>query len=224
MDRLKTTFIASLAIFIFGCAAPRVPADAVPVNQIQIQSRFDSVEVTQSTLGIELHECLRMMPPDSPVIRERQSRFPYKGSWATSHLGTSKTYIVQNTTAICLHRSEANFPIYAAEVFYDTVNPEGVPEEVLDVWYKKIALLIAIQGKAVIAYEAPNGNAFIATYWVEPPQFGLFYSNEFKKAGDWESGGIDAHFQHANLLRVNVVNRSGRSEKMNLLSHRNNMK
>ena len=106
-------------------------------------------------------------------------------------------------------------------LFWKRSTPAGVPPEVLDVWYKKIANLIAARGMATVAYETNDGNAFVANYWVEEsPMFGLYYSSELWKAGEWETDDVDAHFLHPKMESVTVTKRSGRRKKMDLLSHR----
>jgi hypothetical protein len=218
--KLESSEIKVPAVGSLPPAEPSYLTDFVPVDQIQILSRFETVEVTRGNLGTEIRRCIPEIAADSQVIRDKQRDFSGKSSWATSQAGSARIFFVHETTAICIRMSVADFPVYAAEAFLDTVNPAGVSPEVLDVWYKKIANLIAARGKATVAYETNDGNAFVATYWVESPMFGLNYSSEFKKAGEWETDDIDAHFLHSNMNSVTVIKRSGRNEKMDLLSHR----
>lgn len=106
-------------------------------------------------------------------------------------------------------------------MFENTVNPRGVPPDVTDKWYADLAKRIAEAGRATAAYVAPNGNAFIASYWVEAPvKTRLSYSNDFKKAGTWESGTYDFRFVNPNLSSVSMTTRNGANVKTSLIEPR----
>lgn len=223
----KFGIVGVCIVYLTGCAAPQnsrfPPAhDHVPISMIQIASRFDTMEITRENIVQEASKCVPKTNVDSQSIKRLLSDFPSKNIRAIGHVSTSRQFILQRTTAICLQRSTNKYPIFAAEAFIDTVNPRGVPPDVTDGWYKQLALLIATKGSAKVAYQFENGNAFIATYWVESnPAFGLFYTHVFKKAGEWETDNIDTKFLHASMSGVSEIKRSGASEKNYVLSHRN---
>lgn len=197
------------------------PNDYVPINQVQITSSFNTVEVTRETLGFEVSKCIPQLNFDSQGIREQLQKFPSNDSWAVGQASSANIFLLRKTTAVCLHKSSEKFVIFSVEAFNDTVNPKGVPPDVNDGWYKQIALLIATKGMAKVAYVSGNGNAFVVSYWIKKPlEFGMFYSSTFKKAGEWESENYDAKFSHPSFVSVSEIRRSGLSEKMDPLSHR----
>lgn len=219
-------YLICIAITILGgCAVPPrnvfpPPADYVPMGQVHIQSRFDSVELTRENYGTEANRCVPQLDGNSQGIKKQLEKYPNKDIVGLGHASSSKLFIVQNTTAFCLHRSSEKFPIFAAEAFFNTINPKGVPPDVLDGWYKQIAMTIALRGVAKVAYAFGNGNAYITSYWVETSSQTLSYSNSFKKAGTWDTERIDVRFTHPTLSSVSETKRGGASEKASLLGHR----
>lgn len=216
-----------MVVFLAGCATSPTqkafppPVDYVPIDKVQITSRFDTVEVTPANLAIEARKCVPQLGADSQGIKKTIQEFPSRASVGLGHASSANLFLLNQTTAICLQRSSAKFPIFAAEAFIDTINPQGVPPDVVDDWYKQIALQIATKGMAKVAYAFDNGNAFIATYWVEMNQsIALSYSNIFKKAGAWETEKIDFKFTHPTLTSVSEVKRSRLSQKAQPLMHR----
>ncbi|MFA6014363.1 MAG: hypothetical protein WC742_04785 [Gallionellaceae bacterium] len=226
MRFLNYSVVCFCAVLLVGCAEfpPKAfppPNDYVPISQVQITSRFNSVEVTRETLGLEVNKCVPQLAADSQGVREQLQKFPSNDSWGVGQASSANIFLLRKTTAVCLQKSSEKFSIFAAEAFFDTVNPHGVPPDVIDDWYKQIALFITAKGTAKIAYVFGNGNAFIVNYWIEKPlEFGMFYSSVNKKAGEWERENLDAKFSHPSMDSVSVTKRSGRSEKMDPLSHR----
>jgi hypothetical protein len=225
----KYLAIAFCAASVIGCAeAPPKkefarPDDYVPIGQVQIASRFETVDVTLDNLGSEAHKCVPQLDADSTNIKKERQHFPSKNILIFGHVSSANSFVVRKTIAVCIHESSEGFPIFAAEAFLETANPKGVPPDVIDSWNKQIALLIAAKGEAKIAYAMGNGNAFTVSYWVESSQkFGLSYSSVFKKTGDWENEKYDAQFSYPTMAGFSVVQRSGSSQKIYLLSHRFN--
>lgn len=219
--------IVYLAAFLAGCTdlpekSFSPPNDYVPINQIQIASRFVTVEVTRETLGLEVNKCIPSLDADSQSVRDHLQKFPNNDATiGIRHASSSRLFLLHKTTAICLEQSTALLPIFAAEALLETANPIGVPPDVTDGWYKKIALLIATQGVAKVAYVYKNGNAFKVSYWVNTtPPFGLSYSSEFKKSGTWETEIFDARFSHPTMTSFTVTKRSGSEQKNYPLAHR----
>jgi hypothetical protein len=151
--------------------APSSPKDYVPIDQVQIASRFASVEVTRESLENEINKCLYKTGANPNTHSNAHSKayedFPSDNFTKMTQSNSANAFLLRKTTAVCLQTSSEKFPIYAAEAFFETVNPEGVPPDVADGWYKQIALLIATKGEANVAYVLGNGNAFIASYWIE---------------------------------------------------------
>jgi len=240
MPYLKFSSAVFCAALLLGCAAPpqkifTLPTDYVPIEQIEIKSRYDTTEVTRESLGHEVNKCAPQAGGDAQSIRHALQDFPNKNIVAFGQASTANVFILNRTTGFCLRRSTANFPIFAAESFIDTVNPKGVPADVVDGWYKQIAMLIATKGIANTAYLMGKGDAFITTYWTDVvPTFNLIYSTVFKKAGTWEADNLDVKFSHPTLTSVTEtqrhesnkrrpateIQRSAWSEKRYPLAHR----
>lgn len=226
MRVFRYSVLGLFAAFVTGCAVqPQKvfppPADYVPIGKVQIESRFVTVEVTKETLGIEANKCVRPLNSNSQSIQKQLKDFPNKNMVIFGHASSANRFLLHQTTAVCLQKSSEKFPIFAAEAFFDTTNPKGVPPDVVDGWYKQIALLIATKGVAKVAYVFANGNAFSVSYWVEPPsESGLYYSSTFKKAGTWETEKLDAQFTHPTLTSLSETKRSNSFQKSNPLAHR----
>jgi len=200
-------------------AAP--PSDFVPIGKVQIASRFITVDVTRETLGIEANKCIPQLNDDSQNIKKEVNDFPNKNIVGLSHASSANMFLMRQTKAVCLQRSSEQFPIFAAEALLETVNPKGVPPDVVDGWYKQIALLIATKGVAKVAYVYANGNANVVSYWVETtPAFGLYYSSTFNKVGTWETETFDAQFSHPSMSSISETKRSGLSQKSYPMAHR----
>lgn len=222
---LKNSLVCVSIMVLGGCAAPprkvfAPPTDYVPIGQVQIQSRFDTVELTRENYGVEANRCVPQLDSNSQSIKKQLEKYPNKDIVGLGHASSSKLFVVHQTTAFCLHKSSEKLPILAAEAFINTVNPKGVPPDVLDGWYKRIAMTIATKGMAKVAYAFDNGNAYVTSYWVEASSQTLSYSNSFRKAGTWEAEPVDARFTHPTLSSVAETKRGGAGEKASLLGHR----
>lgn len=214
------------AALLAGCATspPKTfppPTDYIPISEVQITSRFNTVEVTRETLGLEVNKCIPQINADSQGIKQKLGKFPSDNSWAIGQASSANIFLLRRTTAVCLHKSSEKFVIFSAEAFFDTANPHSIPPDIIENWYKQIALLVATKGVAKVAYVFSNGNAFVVSYWIEKPlEFGIFYSSVNKKAGEWEKDNFDAKFSHPSLESMSLTKRSGLSQKMDPLSHR----
>ena len=195
----------------------------VPLDQIQIQDRFEVVNVDASSLGREAHRCVPQLAANAKSVTDTAAKLPLPrgNTVALSHLNGSSWLVISGATAICIPRSAAGYPIFASEAFVATVNPSGVPPTITDGWYAQLARRLAEKGRVSAAYIFSNGNATIATYWVEPASKNfLYYASEFKKAGTWESGTYDFRFTDPNMSSVASVKRGSASIKVNLIEHR----
>ncbi len=195
--------------------------DLVPIGRVTIASRYDAVQVTRKTIGAELSTCIPQINLDSQYVKGEIQKFPSDMILKFGYPNSGKMFLLHQTTAVCLQESSEKFPIFAAEEFIDTINPQGVSPKVADGWYKHIALLIAAKGKAKIAYVLGNGDAYITEYWVESDQdFQLHYSCVFKRAGEWEKEKLDATFSNPSMTNISETKRSGLSIKRFPLAHR----
>ena len=210
-----------LTVFTGTAKAFSSPNDYTPISKIKIESHFTSIEVTRQNLPSEITKCIPQLNTRSKNIKDLQDKFPEKHTIVgLGHENSSKTFLLRQTTGICIQKSSNKFPIFASEAIIGTVNPEGVPPDVVDDWYKQIARLIATKGVAKIAYVFGNGNIFAATYWVEPTsEFTLFYDDVFKKAGTWEKEKFDAKFSHPSISSVTETKIDGLKEKRFPLAH-----
>jgi|GEM_PF-597959 len=197
------------------------PSDLVPIDRVQIPSRFEPIALTRENVESELKKCLPQINCNAQSVRNFLRNFPNHNEIRSFMVGGSAlVFIVSNTTAICLRKTVEGFPIFAAEEFFGTVNPQGVPSDIVDGWYKKIALLIAAKGVAKIAYAFENGNAFIVTYWVTRENCSLLlYSCFHKNSGEWETDELDAKFSSSTIKGIKITDRSGRKQKAFPLDH-----
>lgn len=218
--------LACLTASLFGCGthpkqtfAP--PADYVPIDKVQIPGRFQTIDLTRETYAEEVLRCVPLFREAPERIFRNLDRFPSSSVTVYGHLQSANQFWVNKTTGMCLRRSSEQFPIFAAEAFYETANPRGVPPDVADGWYKQIAFLMAARGTVKVAYVFEKGTAFVVDYWVEPRKsYQLQYSGSFRKQGGWESENIDLRFSYPSMFSVGETTRGGATIKDNLLSHR----
>ncbi len=224
----RLCFLCLFGLMVGGCVTTASnsggsSAANVPLDRIQIQDRFEVIDVNSANLGREAHRCVPQLAADAKAVTDTAPKLPLPrgNTVALSHLNGSSWLVVYGATAICIPRSAAGYPIFAGEAFVATVNPSGVPPTVTDGWYAQIARRLAEKGRVSVAYVFSNGNATIATYWVEPTAKNfLYYAGEFKKVGTWENNTYDFRFTDPNMSSVSSVKRGNASQKMNLIQHR----
>lgn len=201
-------------VLICGCATQEQryfppPSDYVPIDQITIKSRFSPVLLTKENLAAEHKKCVPFIQPNTDRMNAAVRDFPRHDATVTvGHQSSSKQFIYRGTTGACLEFSANGYPIYAAETFIGTANPTGVPPDITDDWYKKIALKIAINGRVKVAYITNKGTAFLVSYWSE--QTGgstLHYWADFKKEGEWENIEVDFRFSSPALTGFSETKR-----------------
>lgn len=199
------TILLGVAL-INGCASPQhqsfaPPRDYVTLDQIRIKPKFDTVFLTKENLATEQQKCVPFLLPDSDATRDAVRKFPRNNvTVAVGHRSSAKQFIYSGTTGLCLEYSANRHPIYAAETFIGTANPTGVPPDITDDWYMKIATQIAFTGRAKVAYVTDKGTAWLVSYWSDQTGgFSLYYSSEFKKAGEWENAAVDYSFSNPSL-------------------------
>lgn len=204
---MRTLTVLLGVALIYGCAIPQQqeyfapPSDYVPLDQITIKSRFDTVLLTKENLAAEHKKCVPFIQPNTESMNTAVRDFPRNNATITvAHQSSSKKFIYRGSRGLCLEFSANRYPIYAAETFIGTANPTSVPPDVTDDWYMKIALKIAINGRAKVAYVADKGTAYLVSYWSEQPNgFALRYWVDFKKVGEWEGIEVDYKFSNPAL-------------------------
>lgn len=218
MNRIAILLAASM---IYGCATQQPqksfppPTDYVLIEQISIKSTFDTIVLSKQNLLAEHLKCVPPLSPPYENIIRAVNKFPQDQVISTAgHRSSSKLFIYHGTTGLCLEFSTSQHPILAAETFAGTANPTGIPPNVADDWNKALALKVAISGKAKVAYASDSGNAMIASYWVDPgSSYTLWYSTEFKNAGEWENMPLDHKFIHPSVTGFREIKR-GKAEQM----------
>jgi hypothetical protein len=201
------------------------PQDYVAFDGLRIESRFPSVELTRENVAAEATRCIPQLEGTGAGIKQLTSKLPLPPGTSTllGHVSSASQFMVSRSTGICLQQSQARHTILAAEAFVDTVSPVGIPPDVLDDWYKQIALKMAQAGAVKVAYVYTNGNAVAVSYWFgsgETEKRTLYYSQEFKKAGAWEAGSYGLVFKHANLASISETKRNGVGRKSDFISQR----
>jgi hypothetical protein len=207
-------------LLVCGCASPQQnkyfsqPRDYVPLDQIRIKPKFDTVFLTKENLASEQQKCVPFLQTNTDSMRDAVSKFPSNNSIiAVSHQSSSKKFIYRGTTGLCLDFSANKYPIYSAETFIGTANPAGVPPDVTNDWYMKIAMQIALKGQAKVTYITDKGTAFLVSYWSEQTGgFTLHYSSEFKKIGEWENAQVDYKFSDPSLRGFSVTKQGDAQE------------
>jgi hypothetical protein len=226
---MRIAVLLTSLIFIGACASPATinnryfppPVDYVPLDQIRIKQTFDIVNLTKENLASEQVKCVPFLEPNSENTRKNVNDFPLKNATVTvSHVSSSKVFIYRDTTGLCLEYSSNKYPIYAVETLFETANPTGVPPDIANEWYRKIAKQIAIKGQAKIIYATDKGTAFVVSYWSDQAGGNLLnYSSVFKKTGEWEGMQVDFKFTHPEIRGFSETKRGDRSVKSFPLAH-----
>lgn len=212
----KSFWVVLLIVFLF-----LANAHASGKEILTIQSRFNVVEVTEKNIRREIQKCVPEIDRNAVTVSNIKAVLENSSIHRFRHSNLSNMFVVYKTSGVCLEKSAANYPVFAAEEFWETVNPGGVAPDVLDLWYKKIALQIANKGTATVVYTFGNGNAFIARYWADGESgFKLFYTSDFRKKGAWEKEKIDLKFYDPTMTGVSSVARNDENKKNFPLHHK----
>lgn len=217
-----------LAALLAACATPpRTDASKigyVPLAQVKAKTKFDTVVLTGANFGEVAKSCISTWRDTATnrIVADGKFLAPRGSTVVHSHSGHASYLVIVDNLGFCVQQSERGYPILAADAFYKTVNPEGPPPDVTDAWYVQIAEIIAREGKATVIYKFPNGNAYVARYWL-PTSAGsvisLNYSAEFKRSGEWAAAPSDIVLAHPATSTFSVVQYGGRHTK-SFLGHR----
>lgn len=229
MKKIWIWWVAGAAVLLTGCETTQPkqfaqPDDYVPLSNLRIDSRFQSAQVTASNLAAEVFKCVPQIVASGSGVKDTAAKLPLPvgTTIGVGHMSSASQFQITRSTGICLRQSETRHTILAAEAFLDTVNPVGVPPDVVDDWYKQIAKNLAESGSTKVAYAYANGNATLVSYWLGAgaERYVLYYTQEFKKAGAWDEAGSGLIFRHANMASISETKRNGVGKKSNLIGHR----
>ena len=211
---------------LVGCTTPQQrsfppPEDYVPMAQVQIAPRFAVIPVTRDNVEQEARKCIPKLPANSAATARLVDRVSSTDTIALRHTSSANYFVMMQSLAVCIQQSSEKYPIFAGEAFFATVNPTGVPPDITDGWYTQLAMLVAKQGVAKVAYVYSNGNATLASYWVSGnSSVNLLYSSEFRKKGAWETDRFDATFSHPTIAGIEDTVRSNQKSKSTPILHR----
>lgn len=169
----------------------------IPLAKIQIESRYVRTVLTTENLKDTLRQCSSRLAQFAALSQAAAVSATYDAGT------TSNIFVVKKNEGVCIKRSATGFPIFATETFKDTINPVGVPENILEGLYSRMAMRLASRGATRIAYVLPNGDAHIANYFVAGTNpFSLLYSQVQLAAGAWETKEVDETLGHPALASV----------------------
>lgn len=104
------------------------PSDYVPLDQIRIKPKFETVLLTNENLAAEHKKCVPFIQTNTERMDAAVKAFPRNNATiAVGHASSSRQFIYRGSTGLCLEFSANRYPIYAAETFIGTANPTGVP-------------------------------------------------------------------------------------------------
>jgi hypothetical protein len=233
--RLKTAVAVVVPLILLGCAtmpnqAVRAPkVDLTPNSQIVIAAKFQVSPLHASTAHENISNCFPNRTNNPNFYQYSPERFPANRITILEASGSGNRFYAVAGQSFCVRSSASEYPILAAEAFYDTVEPDGVPIDVKDNWFSQIALQIALKGSVTVDYVFANGNAFRARYWaplsvggqtINRQDSSIQYSVAFMKAGTWEANPSALRFSHVAMSSVKHVQNNNRFIKFNLISHR----
>jgi hypothetical protein len=216
----------SSAVFITGCATTQpmrsfaLPVDYVPLNTVIIQDKFTTHRVTQDTLAEIATTCISTMPKTGSSISSTAQQIPSRNLIVLGHVSSAHSLVLSGSDAFCLKQSEAKNPIFAAEGFLSTVNPQGVPPDIEYKWYRNIAKAIAEKGTAKVSFQFKDGNAYDVTYWAGGrDNYSIKYSMEHRKSGTVAGASFDEVFSHPTMTSISQTTHQGRTVKIHPLAH-----
>lgn len=190
----------------------------VPLDQLRIGQRFDTLQVTRENFPAAVRACLAGFG-DAAVERVvRDWNFPRRNATTRfTHETSAGSFVIHEDTGFCIQESEAGFPVLAGEALLATVNPAGVPEAVRDEWLASIAKLVATKGYAEVVFQFSNGNGFTTVFRPTPDGTRIQYRTSFRKAGEYDPSKYDAVFTHPSMNSVTSNSYNNRTEKFVLL-------
>lgn len=191
------------------------PNKLVDLSEIKINSKSEIIKVSKDNYIDEIDKCLGMnFKNDDRFVREAFKDFPPNNIVSYYSKDEGDFFINRKTEAVCLKRSEYSHPVFSTNDFSGTVNPTGVPSNVAEGWYRKIAKNIAAYGFCIVAYKMENGNAFVATYYEDSDRpYMMDYKVAYAKAGKWETSNIDYVFSYPDIGGIMVKSRGQNHRK-----------
>ena len=213
-------FVAvAIAICLVQNAAAIVEANSmaanyVPIEKIEISNRLSISKLSQANFLEKLKGCTSSYIPSMASHAIETFRELSEGK-SRIHFGRASeesptVFVVSGAIGTCVKFSENRFPIWAAEVFYESASPTGVPRQVTDAWYSLLAKDIALKGEAKAAYIFNTGRAVLVTYSVRKDAWiahGFLFKSEFKNIDSWVIEEGMHRFEHPQL--DSLVTRGG---------------
>ncbi|HEX2546388.1 MAG TPA: hypothetical protein VHL79_16020 [Ramlibacter sp.] len=192
----------------------------VPLPEVRIARTLEVVELTQDNFAATLRACIPTMPQQ---VAER-----YVDKWIPEprrmgsyvHPGSGSIFAAQDTTGTCIRRSETGHPILPVEALRITIEPAGVPAEVLEQWFGAVALEIARKGYAEVVFrQSESGNAFVTLYKRAAAPLLIEYRTALRRPGEYDPTKYDMVFTHPGMTELNT-RRYGRKQEKFVLQHR----
>lgn len=191
-------------------------------EDIEVSDFFEVSSLSKDNVTDEIMRCIPPLKLSAEAEKQLLASLEKANSMLTlAHTSFKSSYHIFMRQGVCVKKSPNQFPIFAGEAFYETINPNGVPLYIANKWYRHIAQQIAVDGSADVAYVYANGNAVLVRYWVDADKgVRLYYSDEFRMAGEWEGEPIDATFSYSSMTSLQKTARADRFEKAFPLMHR----
>ena len=182
--------------------------DYVPISQIEILTQLPTVKLSKSNFLDKLQSCTSSYTIS--MVNHAVENFGNSSSRGDrAHFGKTReapaAFVVYGAVGTCVRFSENRYPIWAAEVFYRSASPTGVPTHVTDAWYSLLAKDIALKGQAKAAYVFDTGRAVVVTYSVRKDAYiahGFLYKSEFKNVNSWSIEDGMHRFEHPLMSAV----------------------
>ena len=183
--------------------------DYVPIAKIEISNRLSVSKLSQANLLEKLKGCTSSYNASTASQVVETFGDLAKGKYHV-HFGNASgeapaVFVVNGAIGTCVMFSENRYPIWAAEVFYKSVSPTGVPKQVTDSWYSLLAKDIALTGQAKAAYIFNTGRAVMVTYSILRGAYlahSFTYKSEFKNIDSWVVEEGVHRFEHPELSSV----------------------
>jgi hypothetical protein len=195
--------LPALVLSISACATtPGKGINSLMNGAVEIRQEFDVDVVGEKNLGAVHQACLGTQLARG-IRTEMLKDISNKAMSVIRNTAQPRYLLLTAHLATCIEETSKGFPVLATEVFYKTVEPEGVPAPTLNQWYAEIARTLAQAGQAEVAYKFPNGNAHRARYWSDLRFRGLLlYEATFVPEKDFKASNFDLVFTHPELKGV----------------------
>jgi hypothetical protein len=187
----------------------------VPLSKVgqAILDKYQTASVDRAAFNTLVNQCFNSVTP-AQVDRFYSSLRMDQRYTNTLTVARNAGLLIQNGgTTACIQQTESGFPVLAAESFVDTVTPEGVTPEVLNQWYRTLAVEITKNGRATAFFSFANGNGVLVNYTLNNRWPELMYATTFKRSGDAKPANTIV-FTDAGMKSYRVTSVGGRNARM----------